>query len=359
MATWYDKGNFVFKDLESYKIFIDKVVDYFEIGCTDEEQDSLLSWEYSENEWERIKQTYDEGGNAFSRYLCFSAPYVKGKINDNDGSLDLYDLIVDGNSPYTYRKVPINQKIFNELIETKHLVPKKVNPKQLTFWNAKAGMYITNAGARNCTFKLREIRHVCGSEIVLCNGSKITTDSQCSYWSILENSEVEPLYKEYFEAYEDTHTFYKKWVEKQIKAVKVEPPQENTTMQKLKQTAVATAVANKSAGIEAAKLKVGKTANNAAAKMIKPKLPMGFKGAADHPLFKIAIANAASFAVQQIGSQNPKALAITEAMMPSAYYELVDQIDVEGMLDELLGKFNGSAVDKLVEAKAEQITIDE
>ncbi len=136
--------------------------------------------------------------------------------------------------------------------------------------------------------------------------------------------------------------------------------QETKPMSKVKAAAAVAVTANKTAGIEAAKLKVGKTANNLVAKMIKPKMPVGTKGLIDHPLAGIAIANAAKIAVNQMAGDNTKAQAIVDAMMTYSYFELVDKIDVEGMIDEMTNKFSGSAVEKIVAAQSDDdIVIDE
>ena len=128
-------------------------------------------------------------------------------------------------------------------------------------------------------------------------------------------------------------------------------------MSKLKATAVASVAANKEAGIAAAKLKVGKTAINLVIQMVKPKMPIGTKGFIEHPIAGIALANAAKIAVEQMAGDNLKAKAITEAMLTYSYFELIDKIDFEGMLEEMTAKFKGASVDKLVKAQ-EDIVID-
>ena len=134
---------------------------------------------------------------------------------------------------------------------------------------------------------------------------------------------------------------------------------EENIMSKVKAVATAAVASNKTAGLEAAKLKVGKSAVNLMAKMIKPKMPVGTKGFADHPLCGIVIANAAKIAVDQIGGDDNKKLkAISDAAMTYAYFELIDKIDVEGMLSDISDKFKGSAVEKIVKAQ-DDIVIDE
>lgn len=158
----------------------------------------------------------------------------------------------------------------------------------------------------------------------------------------------------------EQHIIY--WSQTNESFINEQPKQEEkimTTQSKVKTITATALTANKDAGLEAAKLKVGKTALNVGVKMIKPHFPMGLKGKAEHPIAKVVLANIIKLAVEHTMGDNPKAVAISEAMMTASYFELIDKIDIEAMIDDMLSNFSGTAVDKITAAAKESMVIDE
>lgn len=102
---------------------------------------------------------------------------------------------------------------------------------------------------------------------------------------------------------------------------------------------------NKTLALHAATLETGRAANDRILKMLRPKLPMMVRGYVDHPMAKLAVANAVSLAVQQYRPANAIAAQISDAMIASAYQEFIATFDIPGMLDEL---FAGVAVNNQV-----------
>ena len=194
--------------------------------------------------------------------------------------------------------------------------------------------------------RIREVSEV-RDTAVICTTGNILKITDFALWSkisveqlaLLDSNQYDVRSQEIFNKY------------KQPTEIKEKP------MNKLKATATLAASANKEAGLNAAKLKVGKTAINLAIKMVKPKMPVGTKGFIDHPIAGIVLANAAKMAVEQMAGDNLKAKAITKAMLTYSYFELIDKIDLEGMLEEITAKFKGASVDKLMKEQ-EDIIID-
>lgn len=356
-------GKYVFKDKDSLLVFFERVwEEEYDEYPSDSSGNALGGYEFSERQEKFVMDVSKKDGVL----LTFDLSAIEAVQND-EGTIDLAFLIVPRISDHPYRTIAVSEESLPALMRDEWLVQPDL--KQLTFDNAAVGMFITTVGSSADVNKLRRITEISEGNIITCSNTVIKTTSQVSYWRILEQDEIKPLYDEHKEILDgDSHPTYEKWVENQRKAINdtldkhygvKETTQEINTMPKLKTVATAAVTANKSAGLEAAKLKVGKTANNVAAKMIKPKLPIGTKGFADHPMFKVVLANLASIAVQQMAGSNTKALAIAEAMMTSAYFELVDQFDIESMIEEMTGQFTGSTVDKIVEAKSQEIVIDD
>lgn len=108
-----------------------------------------------------------------------------------------------------------------------------------------------------------------------------------------------------------------------------------------KMTKVAQAVdTNKNAAILAAQLEAGRLANKHATKLISGKLPLMIKGYADTPLARLAFANAIKFAVDNYGGKFGKhkelASQVSEAMVVSAYSEIIANFDIDSMIEQFL-----------------------
>ena len=124
--------------------------------------------------------------------------------------------------------------------------------------------------------------------------------------------------------------------------------QENKTMNAPKNVLSAAIAANKNGAATAAKVAVGSAANKALVKMVKPRLPMLARGYADNVLARVVLANAALLAVETIASDNPKAKIVTQAMVDASMIELVQEIDIAGLISGLIDNLQGSQVDKLM-----------
>lgn len=94
---------------------------------------------------------------------------------------------------------------------------------------------------------------------------------------------------------------------------------------------------NKYAIGNSAYLEAGRIANNQVAKMAAKKLPMMVRGYADTPLGKLVIANLAYLAAEHFKPDSKQLLSLTQAMQVQAYTELIQELDIEGIIDELMG----------------------
>jgi len=110
--------------------------------------------------------------------------------------------------------------------------------------------------------------------------------------------------------------------------------------------------ANKQAAISAAVLETGRIANNKAIQLVSSKLPMLARGYANTSMGKLAVANAALMAANQFKPDNVMLQRITNGMVVSAYQELIQEFDIEGMLDTLIADSKVSAAVKKL-SKAE------
>ena len=106
-----------------------------------------------------------------------------------------------------------------------------------------------------------------------------------------------------------------------------------TTMNKLIET-------NKSSAVSAAFLEAGHIANKQVSKVLGKQLPMMVRGYADTPIGRLVLANLAVLAVDHFRSDNKQLRRLAQAMQVNAYHELLRDLDIDGMIDELLE--NGS-----------------
>jgi hypothetical protein len=93
---------------------------------------------------------------------------------------------------------------------------------------------------------------------------------------------------------------------------------------------------NKATAISAGFMEAGRIANGQVAKFVGKKLPVMVRGYADTALGKLVLANLASIAVQRVRPGSEQLVKLTNAMMVQAYQQLLGEVDLEGMLDELL-----------------------
>jgi len=108
---------------------------------------------------------------------------------------------------------------------------------------------------------------------------------------------------------------------------------------------------NKKAATTAGIITAGNIANKQILKMVKPKLPMMARGYADSAIGHLVIANIFSIAVKQYKPDNKIANAVAEGMMVAAYASAAAELNIEGMLDEVLSSVTGNK--KVMEQLAE------
>ncbi len=97
---------------------------------------------------------------------------------------------------------------------------------------------------------------------------------------------------------------------------------------------------NKDAVKLAAKLEVGNTAANILTNKIKGQMPLMVQGYAEHPLFKVAVGNAAASAISHFAPKNEKANLVGDAMIAASMQQLVQSFDVPALIEELVGGVN-------------------
>jgi hypothetical protein len=105
---------------------------------------------------------------------------------------------------------------------------------------------------------------------------------------------------------------------------------------------------NKDAIKLAAKLEVGNTAANILSNKIKKQMPLMMQGYAEHPLFKVAIGNAAAAAITHFAPNNKKANLVGDAMIAASMQQFVQSFDMPSLIEELVSGVNLAS---LVEAE--------
>lgn len=120
-----------------------------------------------------------------------------------------------------------------------------------------------------------------------------------------------------------------------------------TTMNKLIET-------NKSSAVSAAFLEAGHIANKQVSKVLGKHLPMMVRGYADTPIGRLVLANLAVLAVDHFRADNKQLRRLAKAMQVNAYHELLRDLDIDGMIDELLE--NGSI--KRALSKLDDVAVD-
>jgi hypothetical protein len=92
---------------------------------------------------------------------------------------------------------------------------------------------------------------------------------------------------------------------------------------------------NKSLAVSGAYLEAGRVANNQITKLIAKKAPMMVRGYVETAVGRLVIANIAKMAVEHFRPE-PALVTLTNSMVAKAYQEMIEDLDIEGMLDELL-----------------------
>lgn len=127
---------------------------------------------------------------------------------------------------------------------------------------------------------------------------------------------------------------------------------ENATATKKEQTMTSSIVSkNVSLAGSAAMLEAGSLANKAITKLVSKKAPVLVRGYVDTPLGRLVTANLAQLALQQFRPDDARLQKLTDAMILTAYQELISTIDLDSMLDQLLD-------DKQVKKALEKVSKD-
>ena len=92
---------------------------------------------------------------------------------------------------------------------------------------------------------------------------------------------------------------------------------------------------NKAVAVNAGYMEAGRIANNQVTKLVAAKAPLMVKGYIDTPVGKVVLANLTAMAVEQFRPTDAKLKKVSVAMMTQAYQELIQTVDIEGMLNEL------------------------
>lgn len=111
---------------------------------------------------------------------------------------------------------------------------------------------------------------------------------------------------------------------------------------------------NKKAITSAAFLEAGYIANKQMSKVLSKKLPMMVRGYADTPAGRLVVANLAVMLVQHFRPDNKQLVRLTSAMQTQAYGELIRELDIDGMIDELLENGSIKRAMKTLEAPGDE-----
>ena len=112
---------------------------------------------------------------------------------------------------------------------------------------------------------------------------------------------------------------------------------------------------NKNSASSAAYMEAGYIANKQLGKVLGKQLPMMVRGYADTPLGHLVLANLALLAIDHFRPDQRQLRRLTQAMQVQAYQELLKELDIDGMIDDLLE--NGSikrALSKLKDSGDEE-----
>ncbi len=106
---------------------------------------------------------------------------------------------------------------------------------------------------------------------------------------------------------------------------------------------------NKNSASSAAYMEAGYIANKQLGKVLGKQLPMMVRGYADTPLGHLVLANLALLAIDHFRPDQRQLRRLTQAMQVQAYQELLKELDIDGMIDDLLE--NGSIKRALAKLK--------
>lgn len=124
---------------------------------------------------------------------------------------------------------------------------------------------------------------------------------------------------------------------------------EENTMSRAKKTGAKVLGAQKESATLLAKLAVGDAANIALKNAIQPKLPESIAPHLDTAYGSIVLASVAIAAVNQFAPDNDKAAIVSQAMLDNAYIELGKAINLDGIIESIVGSVSAKDLEKLSE----------
>lgn len=135
--------------------------------------------------------------------------------------------------------------------------------------------------------------------------------------------------------------------------------QTKQTVKEIKMSKIESVVAvNKTAISTAAQLEAGRIANKYASKLISGKLPLMVRGYADTPVARLLLANTVSFVVtnysDKLGDKAPIVQAVADAMVVSAYSEMLAHFDIDGFIEDFLSSKEMKRVGSLLKTDEEE-----
>lgn len=143
-----------------------------------------------------------------------------------------------------------------------------------------------------------------------------------------------------------------------------ETPVKKVTVMKTDTTATATTSAssfflklgqgNLSAAKYAGYLEAGRLANKQLTKVLSKRLPMMVRGYADTPVGRLVTANIAVMALAHFRPEDQILAKLAEAAQVQAYQELLQNLEIEGFLDELMESSSMKAAIKKLRGSVEE-----
>ena len=111
---------------------------------------------------------------------------------------------------------------------------------------------------------------------------------------------------------------------------------------------------NLSAAKTAGYLEAGRLANNQLTKALFKRLPMMVRGYADTPVGRLVTANIAAMALAHFRPEDRILAKLAEAAQVQAYQELLQNLEIEGFLDELMENSSMKAAIKKLRGSVEE-----
>ncbi len=88
----------------------------------------------------------------------------------------------------------------------------------------------------------------------------------------------------------------------------------------------------------AAVLTAGGIANKQLVKLAAAKAPLMVRGYVDTPVGKLVVANIVAQIIKQTRPNDAKLQALSEGMIVSAYQEVINSVDIDGLIDDFLSQ---------------------